>query len=458
MLDVVKYFQEADQLIILSKDGTIQNQGLPLEILPILEIESHSSNIDGEKSLTSPSTQELSSILDVDDGTTDEARSFQEPQYERTKTRDQQQEQQQKVDSAEKQLKSDLSRAAGDVKLYTYYLKSIGWMNTGALTATIAIFAVFLKFPTVWVKWWSAAEEQHPGKDTTQNASIYVVLSLICLAFFFIAVNIAFMRALPRSSIDLHTKLLKATTQAPYWFFVVTEESQIINHFSQDMSLISYQLPISLVDTWYNAAVSLVGAVLILISSSWAPALLPIIGVCLYILQKFYLRTSRQMRLLDLEAKAPLYGEFMETLRGLVSIRAFRWQIASTTRFTKLLNQSQKPFYGLWSIQRWLNFVLDMLVATVATIIVALATQLPGSSSASGIGVALINILTFSQDLSALIRTWTDLETSLGAVARIRDFEQHTPNENKLLESEDPPCNWPSKGGISFQDMCASYR
>lgn len=32
----------------------------------------------------------------------------------------------------------------------------------------------------------------------------------------------------------------------------------------------------------------------------------PFLAALLYVLQKFYLRTSRQLRLLDLEAKSPL--------------------------------------------------------------------------------------------------------------------------------------------------------
>jgi ATP-binding cassette subfamily C (CFTR/MRP) protein 1 len=44
------------------------------------------------------------------------------------------------------------------------------------------------------------------------------------------------------------------------------------------------------------------------------------------VLQKYYLRTSRQMRLLDLEAKSPLYSHFLESLTGLVEIRAFGWR------------------------------------------------------------------------------------------------------------------------------------
>lgn len=43
-----------------------------------------------------------------------------------------------------------------------------------------------------------------------------------------------------------------------------------------------------------------------LTSSLYLAISYPFLGVLLYFVQKFYLRTSRQLRLLDLEAKSPL--------------------------------------------------------------------------------------------------------------------------------------------------------
>lgn len=43
-----------------------------------------------------------------------------------------------------------------------------------------------------------------------------------------------------------------------------------------------------------------------LTSSGFFAISYPFLGALLYIVQKFYLRTSRQLRLLDLEAKSPL--------------------------------------------------------------------------------------------------------------------------------------------------------
>lgn len=84
----------------------------------------------------------------------------------------------------------------------------------------------------------------------------------------------------------------------------------------------------------------------------------------------------------------------MQTLQGLTTIRAFGWQHYSWAENSVLLNRSQKPFYLMYCIQRWLNLVLDLVVAGVATIVVSLATQLDGSSSGA-LGVLLAGYCEF---------------------------------------------------------------
>lgn len=122
-------------------------------------------------------------------------------------------------------------------------------------------------------------------------------------------------------------------------------------------------------------------------------------------LQKLYLRTSRQIRLLDLEAKSPLYSNIMETFEGLHTIRAFGWQQAFLKKNWVLLDSSQQPFYLLYCIQRWLNLVLDLLVAAMAVVLMTMAIELSSLSSGGGLGAALVTVLTFNKKLAQLIDT-----------------------------------------------------
>ena len=110
--------------------------------------------------------------------------------------------------------------------------------------------------------------------------------------------------------------------------------------------------------------------VLLSILGKYLTITVPALGVTLFFVQSYYLRTSRQVRLLDIEAKSPLFTHFMETMQGITVIRAMRWQTPFQTRLQDLLNQSQKPFYMLFCIRQWLQLVLDCIVMALAVILV----------------------------------------------------------------------------------------
>ena len=176
-----------------------------------------------------------------------------------------------------------------------------------------------------------------------------------------------------------------------------------------------------------------------------------------YYLQKFYLRTSRQIRYLDLEAKSPLDTHILETLGGLTTIRAFGWEQSFQDKNIELLDLSQRPFYLLYCIQRWLNLVLDLFVGALAVVLVAMATLIPGATSAGAVGVALINILGFNQQLAQLISSWTSLETSLGTIARLKNLEKDTPTEPHPTHPKTFPDGWPGAGHLKIDSVIASY-
>ncbi|KAI8264025.1 ABC transporter [Colletotrichum sp. SAR11_239] len=173
---------------------------------------------------------------------------------------------------------------------------------------------------------------------------------------------------------------------------------------------------------------------------------------------RYYLRTSRQVRLLDIEAKAPMYTHFLETLKGVATIRAYGWESNFEAQASALLNRSQKPHYMLACIQQWLALVLDLVVGALALIVVAMATSLTDKFTPGAVGVAMVLVLGFNSDLAVTIKNWTALETSIGAVSRIREFANETPSEERELGSNGfPPAGWPLKGAIKFENVTAGY-
>lgn len=198
-------------------------------------------------------------------------------------------------------------------------------------------------------------------------------------------------------------------------------------------------------------------AALMCLSASYFLATMPAVFVSLWILQKFYLRTSRQIRLLDLESKSPLYAQFIESLSGLVTLRAFGWTKHFKEKNLELLDASQKPYYLMYCIQRWLALVLDLVVTAMAVVLMILVVQLRDKISPGHVGLAVLNVMGFSAVLADIIKNWTMLETSLGAIARIKDFAADTTNENTSIEIQSVPENWPAHGTIDFRNVSASY-
>jgi ATP-binding cassette subfamily C (CFTR/MRP) protein 1 len=102
--------------------------------------------------------------------------------------------------------------------------------------------------------------------------------------------------------------------------------------------------------------------------------------------------------------------------------------------------------------------VLDLLAAAIATGVVAMAVAFPGTISGAHVGIGLNIMLVANTTLLKLVQSWTTLEISLGAVARLKMLEQMTPFEGGITSNLDPVKNWPSGGHIEFKNITASYK
>ncbi|KAM0491705.1 hypothetical protein ACHAP8_010479 [Fusarium lateritium] len=346
----------------------------------------------------------------------------------------------------------DLSRKTGDTECYRIYVRSMGWKVISIVFPASVTGAVLEAMPQIWLRIWT---EKGDGSKDARYTGGYVGLVVASMIMALLNIGYFLIEGVERSSNNLHEQLLKAVCKAPLHFFTTTENGSILNRFSQDMSLIDMSLPLAFYLTLDLTLRGLVQTGVVASGASYFGAFLPLSFLALYLIQKYYLRTSRQMRLLDLEAKTPLYTQFTEITAGLSSVRSFGWAKELLDESFKLLNTSQKPFYLMFCIQRWLELVLDLFVAGMAMLLVTIALRIPGTTSEGAIGLSMVNLLGLNLTLTTVIDQWTTLETSLGAIARLKAFISSTPNENKDSEKEMPD-NWPA-GKIEIEGITASY-
>ncbi|KAJ0161488.1 ABC transporter C family member 8, partial [Colletotrichum tanaceti] len=131
---------------------------------------------------------------------------------------------------------------------------------------------------------------------------------------------------------------------------------------------------------------------------------------------------------------------------------------AARARSHALIDRSQRLFHILLLTQQWLTLVLDLATA-------ALAVRLRATASIGPTGVSLVQLISFTETLRMLIQLWTSLETSIGAVARIKNFSEETADEvedDRLTRHDRAPetdlkGGWPERGAIEICDVPASY-
>ncbi|KAK1544257.1 hypothetical protein CPAR01_04890 [Colletotrichum paranaense] len=396
------------------------------------------------------------------------------------------------VEKSAKVLKDqdDKRRQLGDWSVYGYYFGSVGAALVAVLMVLEVTWAFFSTFPTVWLKFWTDSQAESPASHNAYYLGVYAAFQISGVLCFAVLIWFVLVPVASKSGISLHQRLLKAVMHAPLSLFTKTDTGSITTRFSQDVGLIDRSLPLALVIS-LASFFTCVGKAFLIASASWYIAIsFPVLILIFYYIQRAYLRTSRQLRLLDLEEKAPVYlgdekekanqslsksTHFLETLSGLPTIRAQALTHPSVTHAHALIDRSQRPFYILLLTQQWLTLVLDLTTTALALLVVGLAVHLRDTVSVALTGVSLVQLISFTETLKLLIQFWTSLETSIGAVARIKNFAEETPDETEadalrrealMIRSaaggqQSPEATivhgWPSRGAIEINNIVASY-
>lgn len=342
-------------------------------------------------------------------------------------------------------------RQQGSLNLYMLFINPIGKIKSTLHGLFISLMSAGELIPDIYIRIWIETDPANSEFFIGYAAIGLTTCVIACLTYWLLHTKLT-----PRSSAKLHEQLLLTTIAATLSFLSATKAGDLVNRFGTDMTLLSRDLPSSFLRTIY-AGVSGLGSIGIVLSgASYMSIALPFVFVALFFVQRYYLRTSRQVRHLDLEMRAPLYTYFQETATGLTHIQAFRWEKENIQRGYSILEESQKPFYVLLAIQQWLGLILSLLTATLGVILIATALFVRYSSSEASVGLSFVSLLTLSYVLEQTVLAWAVLETSCGALARLSTYNENTPQERK--ESRTPvPVNWPSRGRILIKEVDAHY-
>ncbi|KAI1147051.1 putative ATP-binding cassette transporter [Nemania diffusa] len=346
-----------------------------------------------------------------------------------------------------------------DRQVYQLYFNSIGRRNLVIFIGLTATASFLVKFPDIWAQFWATDSMRRGGPlhSTQYWIGIYVALGILPLIFLSSWIGHLLLTIVPKSGVGLHSKLLNAVLRVTFVFISRIDTGDLINRFSQDLMLVDIKLPLDLANTAFYVFAIIINITLVAVAAIYVLAAVPVIILVLFVVQRFYLRTSKQLRQLDLQSKAGLQSKASEIYTGLSTIRAHGWQSVAVEEIRDKIDRTQEPHYLLWMVQTWLKLVLQLTVAGIAITVTGVAVATRKTTSGSAIGLAFLNLTNLGEALSLVISMWTSLETSLGAVARIESFEANTPSEKTVESPIDISADWPQSREIVFQNVCATY-
>ena len=190
-------------------------------------------------------------------------------------------------------------------------------------------------------------------------------------------------------------------------------------------------------------------------------ALIIPLGVVYLYFQRYYLRTSRELKRLDSVSKSPIYAHFQESLGGITTIRAYNQQHRFALENQWRVDANLRAYFPSINANRWLavrlEFIGSFIILAAATFaIISVAT---GSGLSAGmVGLAMSYALQITTSLNWIVRQTVEVETNIVSVERVLEYARLPSEAPEVIPRNRPKISWPAHGEVEFKDYWTKYR
>lgn len=205
------------------------------------------------------------------------------------------------------------------------------------------------------------------------------------------------------------------------------------------------------------------GFTLVLISVAtplFATLIIPL-GAMYIFIQRYYLRTSRELKRLDSVSRSPIYAHFQESLGGISTIRAYRQQERFELENEWRVDANLRAYFPSISANRWLAVRLEfqgaiVILAAAGLSVIAVSNGAP--LSAGWVGLAMSYAFTITTSLNWIVRQTVEVETNIVSVERVLEYARLPSEAPEIVHRNRPPASWPARGEVEFNNYSARYR
>jgi ATP-binding cassette, subfamily C (CFTR/MRP), member 1 len=217
----------------------------------------------------------------------------------------------------------------------------------------------------------------------------------------------------------------------------------------------------STIQLFVNSARALYTLILIAVSTPVFVALIVPLGAVYLYIQRYYLRTSRELKRLDSVSRSPIYAHFQETLGGITTIRAYRQQKRFALENEWRVDANLRAYFPSINANRWLavrlEFIGSFIILAAASFAIIYVTT--GSGLSAGmVGLAMSYALQITQSLNWIVRQTVEVETNIVSVERVLEYARLPSEAPEVIPKNRPKISWPAQGAVNFNDYSTRYR
>jgi ABC-type multidrug transport system fused ATPase/permease subunit len=297
--------------------------------------------------------------------------------------------------------------------------------------------------------------------DEEVDADYYLgVYAALGLGFMFITLlreGVLFGGSLTASR-KVHERLMQSVAHAKFRFFDSTPLGQIMNRFSKDIEAIDQEVAPVAVGVVHCLASIITIVILISVITPGFLIAGSVISILYFLIGKFYINSSRDLKRLESLQRSPLYQQFGETLSGMTTIRAYGDERRFIRENYAKINTHNRPFIFLWAANRWLAFRVDVVGAMVAFFAGVFVVLSVGKIDPGAAGLAMTYAVSFTENVLWFVRLYASNEQNMNSVERIKEYLDVEQEAKAVIEETKPPLNWPSKGSVEFISYSTRYR
>jgi len=293
--------------------------------------------------------------------------------------------------------------------------------------------------------------------DAAYYLGVYAVLGVAYMCITLFREGVLFSGSIGASK-RIHRQLIESITRARFRFFDTTPLGRIMNRFSKDIEVIDQEVALVAVD-FVHCLFSLI-TIIILISAITPGFLIAgfFIMIIYFLIGRFYISSSRDLKRLESIQRSPLYQQFGETMSGTTTIRAYGDERRFIRENLDKINTHSRPFIYLSAANRWLAFRVDVVGALVSFFAGAFVVTSVGKIDAGAAGLAMTYAVTFTENVLWFVRLYSSNEQNMNSVERIKEYLDVDQEAALIVENDRPAANWPSKGSVEFVEYTARYR